>query len=121
MSQYKCPELGCNYQVGISNGPNMTEQDWEVEQYYFGDIAEHEQEHWDRRQKENRTYELREELARTEGEQVTVCRAELEKLLDWADSATRTIGEFVAWVDSCPGNEKPPAVAPAEGDETKNQ
>lgn len=54
-------------------------------------------------------------------DQVTVSRAELEKLLDWADSASRNIGEFVAWADSCPGKEMPPAVAPAEGDETKIQ
>ncbi|GGL83212.1 hypothetical protein [Glutamicibacter protophormiae] len=47
--------------------------------------------------------------------QVTVSRDELEKLLDWADSASRTIGEFVAWANSCPANEEPPAVAPAEG------
>lgn len=54
-------------------------------------------------------------------DQVTVSRSELERLLDWADSANRNIGEFVAWVDSCPGKEMPPAVAPAEGGETKIQ
>ncbi len=48
-------------------------------------------------------------------DQITVSRAELEKLVDWAHSVTRTVDEFVSWANSCPGNEKPPAVAPAEG------
>ncbi|WP_313813022.1 helix-turn-helix transcriptional regulator [Glutamicibacter sp.] len=50
MSSYECPEIGCDYHVGISNGPNLTELDWEVEQNYFDDIDRHIQNHDDERQ-----------------------------------------------------------------------
>lgn len=120
MSQHQCQEPGCGYTIGISPGPNLTEEDWKAEQYYFDEIAAHEQEHAEQYQKESCTYELRAALERSEGEEITVDRAELERLLDWADSATRKINEFVAWADSCPGSEKPPAVAPAEGYETES-
>lgn len=45
MSEFKCPEPGCDYHVGISNGPNLTAEDWESEQYYFQEIEDHQQMH----------------------------------------------------------------------------
>ncbi|MGP5381599.1 hypothetical protein ACTXL8_05365 [Glutamicibacter arilaitensis] len=45
MSEFKCPEPGCNYHVGNSNGPNLTAEDWETEDYYFQEIEEHQQMH----------------------------------------------------------------------------
>ncbi|WP_413456033.1 hypothetical protein ACLQ8T_06025 [Glutamicibacter sp. FR1] len=45
MSEFKCAEPGCDYHVGISNGPNLTPEDWESEDYYFQEIEEHQQMH----------------------------------------------------------------------------
>lgn len=45
MSEFKCAEPGCDYHVGISNGPNLTPEDWESEDYYFQEIEDHQQMH----------------------------------------------------------------------------
>ena len=57
MSEFKCEEPGCEYHVGISNGPNLTAEDWEAEQYYVQEIEEHQQMHKEepRTETENRS------------------------------------------------------------------
>lgn len=44
MSEFKCPEPGCDYHVGIG-GPVVTDEDFELQDYYFQEIEEHQQMH----------------------------------------------------------------------------
>jgi len=44
MSEFNCPEPGCEYHIGIA-GDCVTDQDFETQDYYFQEIEEHERMH----------------------------------------------------------------------------
>lgn len=40
MSEYKCPELDCNFHIGFA-GQVVTDEDFEQQDYYFEEIEQH--------------------------------------------------------------------------------
>jgi len=146
MSEYKCPEPGCEFHIG-SPGEVLTEEDYDAQMYYFGETQDHEQMHRKQREEaiaQSRRLELHEKVNSWEHaldhhrrNQVRIALSIADRFLEGKTPSVLEMLDYQITKNAIANGaqqiqqtrqeleqaladptKEPPAVAAAEGDET---